>query len=136
LQPTAICPSGESFVRQILRGKFFFRKEFKVDVTTAANLDSFGHTRGLVQILVKTGYVHYLFCRPFQNALPLQSETSCGSGSMALQLCRIGHRSSINLSWGQALSKVESWMQKRADAPHQMILWGMGIMEEAPLQWT
>ena len=126
LQPDCNMPSGESFVRQILRGKFFFRKEFKVDVTTAANLDSFGHTRGLVQILVKTCYVHYLFCRPFQNALPLQSDDFMWVGFDGSTI--VSHRSSefYQSFMGQALSKVESWMQKRADAPHQMILWGMG----------
>ena len=56
LQPDCNMPSGESFVRQILLGKRYFREKFGVDVTAAANLDPFGHSRGLVQILARAGY--------------------------------------------------------------------------------
>ena len=39
LQPDCNMPSGESFVRQILIGKRYFKEKFGVDVTTAINLD-------------------------------------------------------------------------------------------------
>ena len=67
LQPDCNIPGGESFVRQILVGKRYFKRVFGVDVKTAANLDSFGHSRGLVQILARSGYDSYLFCRPPQR---------------------------------------------------------------------
>ena len=70
LQPDCNMPSGESFVRQVLLGKLYFRDKFGVDVKTAANLDPFGHTRGLVQILAKSGYHSYLFCRPDHKNFP------------------------------------------------------------------
>jgi alpha-mannosidase len=72
VQPDCNMPSGESFVRQILAGKLYFKKTFGEDVRTAANLDPFGHTRGLVQILAKSGFHSYLFCRPDRGfaALP------------------------------------------------------------------
>ena len=35
----------------------------------AVNFDSFGHTRGLVQILKKSGYEGYVFCRPMPEIL-------------------------------------------------------------------
>ncbi len=68
LQPDCNMPSGESFVRQILLGKSYFKEHFGVNVTTAINFDPFGHTRGLVQILAKSGFDSYLFGRPDQNA--------------------------------------------------------------------
>ncbi|MCK5650188.1 MAG: alpha-mannosidase, partial [Gemmatimonadetes bacterium] len=71
LQPDCNLPSGESFVRQILTGKRYFRDKFGVEPTTGANLDSFGHSRGLVQILAKSGYDSYLFCRPKLDEAPL-----------------------------------------------------------------
>src|SRR3989339_667279 len=74
LQPDCNMPSGESFVRQILLGKSYFKEHFGVDITTAVNFDSFGHTRGLVQILNKTGYDSYLFGRPFQDDCPLPAD--------------------------------------------------------------
>ncbi|RPH99295.1 MAG: alpha-mannosidase, partial [Calditrichaeota bacterium] len=52
LQPDCNMPSGESFVRQILTGRRFFKKWFNAEPRTAINFDSFGHSRGLVQILI------------------------------------------------------------------------------------
>ena len=39
-------------------------EKFGVEPETACNFDSFGHTRGLVQILKKSGYEYYAFMRP------------------------------------------------------------------------
>jgi alpha-mannosidase len=64
LQPDCNMPSGESIVRQILLGKTYFKEKFGVEVTTAMNVDSFGHSRGLVQILARSGYDSYLIGRP------------------------------------------------------------------------
>lgn len=64
LQPDCVMPSGESFVRQILFGRRYFREKFGVAPTTAVNFDSFGHTRGLPQILAKSGFDSYVFMRP------------------------------------------------------------------------
>ena len=59
-QPDCNMPSGESFTRQILYGKNYFLEKFDVEPQTALNFDSFGHTRGLVQILKKSGYKSYM----------------------------------------------------------------------------
>ena len=64
LQPDCNMPSGESFLSQIKIGNEYFMKKFGVKPDTALNYDSFGHTRGLVQILAKTGYKHYVHMRP------------------------------------------------------------------------
>ncbi len=64
LQPDCNMPSGESFVRQIQAGRRYFREKFGQEPTTAVNVDPFGHSAGLVQILRKTGYDSYLICRP------------------------------------------------------------------------
>ena len=60
MQPDCNIPSGESFVRQILEGRHYFLDKFGVMPETAINFDAFGHTRGLVQIMVKSGYTSYL----------------------------------------------------------------------------
>ena len=49
LQPDCNMPSGESFVRQILLGKKYFKDRFGVDIRTGVNLDPFGHSRGCLQ---------------------------------------------------------------------------------------
>ena len=64
LQPDCVMPCGESFIRQIETGRKYFKEKFGVTPTTAINFDPFGHTRGLVQILKKSGYDSYVFMRP------------------------------------------------------------------------
>src|SRR5689334_12039099 len=64
LQPDCNMVSGEAMIRQILTGRAYFRKYFKSRPTTAMNFDPFGHSRGLVQILAKSGYDSYLVTRP------------------------------------------------------------------------
>ena len=64
LQPDCNMPSGESFVRQILLGRRYFAEKFAARPTTAINFDPFGHTRGLVQIMARSGFDSYIFCRP------------------------------------------------------------------------
>ena len=63
-QPDCLVPSGESFIRQITLGREYFLEKFNSKPTVALNFDSFGHTKGLPQILVKCGYEGYIFCRP------------------------------------------------------------------------
>lgn len=63
-QPDCLVPSGESFIRQITLGREYFSEKFNARPTVALNFDSFGHTRGLPQILKKCGYEGYIFCRP------------------------------------------------------------------------
>lgn len=71
LQPDPIGTSGESMIRQYLVGKLYFQEKFATEPTTAYNFDSFGHPRGLIQILAGCGFDSYIFCRPAGNAKEL-----------------------------------------------------------------
>ncbi|MBO5927707.1 MAG: alpha-mannosidase, partial [Clostridia bacterium] len=64
LQPDCLMPSGESFIRQISVGKAYFKEKFGIEPNVTWNMDSFGHSIGLPQILAKNGYVGYISCRP------------------------------------------------------------------------
>ena len=64
LQPDCLMPSGESFIRQISVGKAYFKEKFGIEPNVTWNMDSFGHSVGLPQILAKNGYVGYISCRP------------------------------------------------------------------------
>ncbi len=131
LQPDCNLPAGESLVRQILIGKAWFREHLGVEPRTAMNVDPFGHSRGLVQILAKSGHDSYLFCRPLtaDQVLPGQDFRWIGyDGSEVL-----GH---LVLEWynsplGKAADKVKGWLNNRREQPTQeqtrgMILWGVG----------
>ena len=56
-------PGGESFVRQVLYGKGYFRRELGVEVTTGWQLDTFGHHAQMPQLLRLAGYESFWFMR-------------------------------------------------------------------------
>jgi alpha-mannosidase len=126
LQPDCNMPSGESFVRQILLGRRYFREKFGVEPTTAINLDSFGHTRGLVQILARSGYDSYLYCRPkpHETDLPADALTWVGfDGSRITAVCASIH---YNSPPGGARRKIEDWLKMRDPEPCMVVPWGVG----------
>jgi alpha-mannosidase len=126
LQPDCNMPSGESFVRQALLGRTYFMEKFGVAPTTAINLDPFGHTQGLVQILAKCGYDSYIVCRPDPGNLELPAETFWWQGYD-------GSRILVTRAWGHYLSalgkarqKVENLMRDRPEEAVSLVLWGVG----------
>ena len=126
LQPDCNLPSGESFVRQILVGKRYFKTKFGVEPTTAANVDSFGHSRGLVQILAKSGYDSYLFCRPklAEGAFPASEFTWVGfDGSEVMAAVAESH---YNSPPGEGAEKVREWLSRDAAKPVRQVPWGVG----------
>lgn len=60
VEPDGNLPSGESFVRQFLHGKRYFRERFNVDVKIAWFPDSFGYAWTLPQIMRKSGVEFFL----------------------------------------------------------------------------
>jgi alpha-mannosidase len=56
-------PSGESWVRQVLYGKGYYRDTLGVDVTVGWALDTFGHHAQMPQLLKLAGYQSYWFQR-------------------------------------------------------------------------
>ena len=126
VQPDCNMPSGESFVRQALLGKNYFREKFGVDVKTAVNLDPFGHTRGLVQILAKSGSDSYLCCRPGQAECPLPADAFVWvgyDGSEVLANRASAHYNSIG---GRARARLEEWLAKNPGREPAIHLWGIG----------
>ena len=126
LQPDCNLPSGESFVRQILVGKRYFVEKFGVEPRVAVNLDPFGHTRGLVQILAKSGYDGYLFCRPDRTWLALPADDFVWVGYDGSTI--LAHRAAehYNSELGKARAKVEGWLETHAGQDRGLLLWGVG----------
>ena len=126
LQPDCNMPSGESFVRQIQLGKEYFREKLGVEPKTAVNLDPFGHTRGLVQILAKSGYSAYLCCRPSDawRALPGDEFIWTGyDGSEVLVNRASAHYCSIG---GRERERLEEWLSRNPGKDLVIHLWGIG----------
>ncbi|MBR6472039.1 MAG: hypothetical protein IKS83_09605, partial [Victivallales bacterium] len=64
VQSDVILARLEPLLRQGRVGKEYFRRRFGVEVRIGYNVDAFGHTAGLPQILNATGFTHYCFMRP------------------------------------------------------------------------
>ena len=126
LQPDCNLPSGESFVRQILPGRRYFAEKFGVEPRVAVNLDPFGHSRGLVQILSKSGHTGYLFCRPDRLSLTLPADDFVWVGYDGSTL--LAHRAAdhYNSSLGQARAKVAGWLRTHETQADGLLLWGVG----------
>lgn len=71
VEPDCNIPSAESFVRQSLYGKDYFRRAFGVDVNIGFNPDAFGHAAGLPGLLRRAGFKYYVFMRPQEHEMKL-----------------------------------------------------------------
>jgi alpha-mannosidase len=126
VQPDCNMPSGESFVRQILLGRRYFADKFGVEPRTAVNLDPFGHTRGLVQILAKSGYSAYLCCRPGEAQLPLERDEFVWVGYDGSEV--LANRASAHYcsTGGGERARLEKWLAGHAEGDLAIHLWGIG----------
>jgi len=120
LQPDCVMTSGESLLEQIRLGREYFMKKFGVQPTTAINFDPFGHTRGLVQILVKNGFDSYLFMRPVEGKGDFLWEGFDGS-----QILAHGLLEGYNSGKGKALKKIQTYISEH-DQKLGLCLWGIG----------
>ncbi len=124
LQPDCNMPCGESFVRQILEGKRYFKEKFGVEPSTATNFDPFGHTAGLVQILKKCGQDSYLFMRPYAHECDLPSEQFIWRGLDGSEI-----KANRALRYGSPLGLAADRIKKRSDIQPEntvCVLWGVG----------
>ncbi len=71
LQPDCYSASGESYVRQGLYGQRWLYENFGKYADTVFNIDSFGHSPQLPQILKKSGIDNYVYVRPEAHHIPL-----------------------------------------------------------------
>lgn len=134
LQPDCNMPSGESITRHILRGRQYFWEKFDVTPSTAINFDSFGHSRGLVQILKKSGYNAYIVCRPGMVKFELSSPDFRWQGYDGSEI--IVHYSEEFYSnvKGQAALEFDIWMKQHPDTETGLWLWGIGDHGGGPSQ--
>ncbi len=77
LQPDCNMPCGESFARHALYAQNYYKQKFGVTATVGYNVDSFGHTAMLPQILKNSGLSSYVFMRPDNNEISLPFDDHC-----------------------------------------------------------
>ncbi|MGN0494460.1 MAG: glycoside hydrolase family 38 C-terminal domain-containing protein, partial [Acutalibacteraceae bacterium] len=126
LQPDCNMISGESFIGQIEEGLTFFKEKFGVRPRTAINFDSFGHSRGMVQILKKCGYDSYLYMRPdcIEQSLPNNEFLWTGYDGSRIVAHRFEKWYSSFL--GHAVDKITEHIEKKRGLENILVLWGVG----------
>ena len=67
IMPDVNMPSGESFIRQVLYGKRYWRETLGVEVKSGWLLDTFGHHAQMPQLLKLAGLQSYWFFRGVQR---------------------------------------------------------------------
>ena len=134
-QPDCLVPSGESFIRQISLGREYFLDKFNARPTVALNFDSFGHTKGLPQILKKTGFDSYIFCRPMPSYVSLPNfkdyphgtflwEGYDGTRIKALRYEDYWHN--YTSPYGEARKAIFRKFEQYKDLDIIPVLWGVG----------
>ena len=125
IQPDCLMPSGESIIRQIKTGQKYFMEKFGAKPEIATNYDSFGHSRGLVQILAKNGYKGYLFCRPhvWDNMEYPEGRFWKWTADTGENII-IARQQSYGSEMGKVTEKIDFDMKKAADIDY--CLWGVG----------
>lgn len=133
LQPDCSMPSAEGLIRQIRRGQDYFREKFGVSCHTAVNLDSFGHSPGLPQLLRKGGYDSYVCCRPMNGFcdLPEEFEWEGLDGSRVFVVRAAGF---YNQPLGLAAKKVEAEIARTEGKQSILTLIGIGNHGGGPSQ--
>lgn len=125
LQPDCTMPSGESITRQMLTGLYYFKQKFGKRPTTAINFDSFGHSRGLVQLLQKAGYTGYFVVRPGEHELSLDKEYFTWEGFAGSRVT-VQRMPAYNTFLGKSADAIRERIRTTAEEPVQVMLWGVG----------
>lgn len=126
LQPDDNMPMGESFVRQIQMGFDYFREKFGVTPTTAFNVDAFGHTRGLVQILKKCGQDSLIICRPHTDEIDIEENIFLWKGFDGSQIKVYRSPDGYNSPLGSTAQTIQDKLPCREKEDVTCIMWGVG----------
>lgn len=126
LQPDDNMPMGESFVRQIQMGFDYFREKFGVTPTTAFNVDAFGHTRGLVQIIKKCGQDSLIVCRPHTDEMELDENIFLWKGFDGSMIKVYRSRDGYNTPLGDTVQAIKNRLICRDKEDITCVMWGVG----------
>lgn len=128
LQPDVNIPGTESIIRHIAEGRRFFQKHLGARPVVAYNFDSFGHSGGLPQILVRAGFGMYIHMRPGEKELSLPSDLYRwrgvdGSEVAAYRIPFEAYNTFHNKAVERIRQAIEIALKLDRDTP---VFWGLG----------
>jgi alpha-mannosidase len=133
IQPDANGPTEAGWRQQILHGQRYFADRFGVQPTVGYNVDSFGHSATIPDMLVPLGYRGYAFHRPEHGQMDLPAQTFRWRGPAGAELIGI-HITPAYLSHVGNLYSQIMIAAKAADPAlgHAICFYGVGNHGGAP----
>ncbi len=125
LQPDMLMPCGESITRQILLGRKYFIENFNAFSNTVVNFDAFGHSRGVVQLMNKSGFNAYIRTRPDKTRFPTETDVLKWYGYDGSSVL-VHHAPGYLTLRGTAVERVKMIMDESQTPGTDMVLWGIG----------
>ena len=116
VMPDVNMPSGESFVRQILYGKGYYRDKLGVDVTVGWQLDTFGHHAQMPQIMKLAGYKSFWFFRGVADMDTPSEFLWEGIDGSRIAAFWLPQGYAITYGSPQTLPAFSWWMKRRFDS--------------------
>ncbi len=130
VEPDLNIPCGESFARHSLYSQRYYLEKFGLICDVGFNVDSFGHSAMLPQILKKSGMDSYVFSRPRENencVIPeiFRWESDDGSRVLATRLTAYGGPSYRGQAHPERLRERIGWKREFEDDLPRMFFYGV-----------
>lgn len=130
VQPDCNIPSAESFARQALYSQLYYNEKFGMICKTAYNVDSFGHSGMLPQLIKNGGMNAYVMMRPgpHENAEIPNMFTWESLDGTRIPTFRIPAESGYGANSAEDISRTRDFSEKlMAEENHgMMIFYGVG----------
>lgn len=130
VQPDCNIPSAESFARQALYSQLYYNEKFGMICKTAYNVDSFGHSGMLPQLIKKGGMNAYVMMRPgpHENAEIPNMFTWESLDGTQIPTFRIPAESGYGANSAEDISRTRDFSEElMAEENHgMMIFYGVG----------
>lgn len=130
VQPDCNIPSAESFARQALYSQLYYNEKFGMICKTAYNVDSFGHSGMLPQLIKNGGMNAYVMMRPgpHENAEISNMFTWESLDGTRIPTFRIPAESGYGANSAEDISRTRDFSEKlMAEENHgMMIFYGVG----------
>lgn len=126
VQPDCYSACGESYVRQSLYGQKYLFENFGKISECVFNIDSFGHSPNLPQILKKSHISYYCFVRPEKHHIPLCQPLFYWEGADGSKLLTYRAEEAYSKDLSECMEKQE---EKEQDI---LIVYGVTDHGDAP----